>query len=139
METSQSTQLGTTVRLACDFSTAIAWTTEALKAEGFGVLTDIDVKDTMQKKLGKEMRPYRILGACNPGFAYRALTEAPETGLLLPCNVTVRELEDGAVEVGFINPMMLLGVVEKPELAPIAAEVSAALERAAFAVQNRKG
>ena len=139
MDISQQTQIGTTVRPACDFSTAINWATEALKAEGFGVLTDIDVKETVKKKLGKDVRPYRILGACNPGFAHQALAAAPEVGLLLPCNVTVRELEDGAVEVSFINPRTILGFVSRPELQTLATDAAASLERAAQAVQNRKG
>ena len=137
MQTAQSIHLGTTLRLACDYSTALTWTVEALKSEGFGILTEIDVKETMQKKLGKEMLPFKILGACNPPFAYQALTAAPEVGLLLPCNVTVRQLEDGVVEVAFVNPLMLLRVVDKPELIPIAEEIHARLERAAQAVREQ--
>jgi uncharacterized protein (DUF302 family) len=131
--------LGTLVRLEKDFPTAVEWTVEALKTEGFGVLTEIDVQATMEKKLGKQVLPYKILGACNPPLAYQALTAAPETGLLLPCNVTVRQLEDGAVEVAFVDPLMMLGVVGRAELTPIAAEAGAKLARAAQALRERFG
>jgi len=131
--------LGTQVRLAHDFPTAVEWTVEALKTEGFGVLTEIDVQATMEKKLGKQVLPYKILGACNPPLAYRALTAAPETGLLLPCNVTVRQLEDGAIEVAFVDPLMMLGVVGRPELAPVAAEAGEKLARAAQALRDHIG
>ncbi len=134
-----TSQLGATLRLECDFPTAVDWTVEALKTEGFGVLTEIDVQATMQKKLGKQVPPYKILGACNPPLAYQALTTAPEVGLLLPCNVTVRQLEDGAVEVGFVDPLMLLGVVTRPELASVADEAHARLDRVAQAIRARKG
>jgi len=102
-----------------------------LKAEGFGVLTEIDVKETLKKKLGADMLPYKILGACNPPLAHRALTVAPEVGLLLPCNVTVRQIEPGAIEVGIIDPLTMLGVVVNPALKPIADEARTRLERVA--------
>ncbi|HEX9013454.1 MAG TPA: DUF302 domain-containing protein [Anaerolineaceae bacterium] len=127
--------LGTLVRLDCDFETAVTRTTTALKAEGFGILTEIDVKETMKKKLDKDLLPYKILGACNPPLAYQALNAAPEVGLLLPCNVTVRQLEDGDIEVGFVDPMMLLGAVSHPELATIAEDARARLDRATQAIQ----
>ena len=122
-------QLGIFIRLNTDYETALTQTVDALKAEGFGVLTEIDVKETMKKKLGADMLPYRILGACNPPLAHRALTAAPEVGLLLPCNVTVRQLEDGSIEVGIIDPLVMLGVVVNPGLKPIADEARARLER----------
>ncbi len=122
-------QLGVFTRLNTDYETALTQTVDALKAEGFGVLTEIDVKETMKKKLGADMLPYRILGACNPPLAHRALTAAPEVGLLLPCNVTVRQLEDGSIEVGIIDPLVMLGVVVNPALKPIADEARARLER----------
>ena len=131
MSETTTSQLGIFVRLNTDYETALAQTVDALKAEGFGVLTEIDVKETMKKKLGADVPPYKILGACNPPLAHRALTAAPEVGLLLPCNVTVRQIEDGAIEVGIIDPLTMLGVVVNPALEPIASEARARLERVA--------
>src|SRR5512137_1674323 len=116
------TRIGSTVRLKRDFAAATVQVIEALKSEGFGVLTEIDVKETMKKKLGVEYLPYKILGACNPPLAHRALMAAPEVGLLLPCNVTVRALPGGGVEVALIDPLVMLGVVAAPELRAIAEE-----------------
>lgn len=127
--------LGITLQLSVDYASALTMTIEALKVEGFGVLTEIDVKETMKKKLGVDMAPYRILGACNPPLAHRALTAAPEVGLLLPCNVTVRQLEDGKIEVALIDPLMMLGVVQNPALASVAEEARARLERVAQALK----
>jgi len=92
------TAIGTTVRLNTDYESALERVIGALKAEGFGVLTEIDVKETFKKKLDVDFRPYKILGACNPPLAHRALSVAPEVGLLLPCNVTVSQVEDGVTE-----------------------------------------
>jgi len=131
-----STQLGFSVRLQADFESALARTIDALKVEGFGVLTEIDVKETMKKKLNVEHPPYRILGACNPPLAHRALTTAPEVGLLLPCNVTVRQLEDGAVEVALIDPLMMMSVVDHPGLKPVADEARARLQRVAQSLEK---
>ncbi len=130
------TALGTTVRLNTDYNSAIVRVTGALKAEGYGVLTEIDVQATLKQKLGVDFRPYKILGACNPPLAHRALTAAPETGLLLPCNVTVSQVEDGVTEVSLIDPLAMLGVIPNPELRPIAEEAKARLERVAAALQN---
>ena len=129
--TTDRIQLGTTVILETDFDTAIERTVAALKTEGFGVLTEIDVKDTLKKKLDVDFRRYRILGACNPPLAYKALTAAPEVGLLLPCNVTVSEEAPGQVQVSLIDPLAMLSVVEHPDLAAIAAEAEAKLDRVA--------
>ena len=92
-------QIGQTVRLNADYTTALALVTDALKAEGFGILTEIDVKETLKKKLDVEVRPYKILGACNPPLAHRAVLAAPEVGLLLPCNVTVAYVQDSVTDV----------------------------------------
>jgi uncharacterized protein (DUF302 family) len=124
-------QLGILVRLDEEYESALAHTVEALKAEGFGVLTEIDVQETLKKKLGVDHLPYKILGACNPPLAHKALTAAPEVGLLLPCNVTVRQLEDGAIEVAIIDPLMMMGVISNPALKPIADEARSRLERVA--------
>ena len=130
------TAVGTTVRLNTDYESALACVIEALKAEGFGVLTEIDVKESLKKKLGVDFRPYKILGACNPPLAHRALTIAPEVGLLLPCNVTVSQVEVGVTEVSLVDPLAMLGVVANLELEPVAQEARARLERVAAALQN---
>ncbi len=102
----------------------------ALKEEGFGVLTEIDMKATLKKKLGVDVRPQIILGACNPPLAHQAVQKEPEIGLLLPCNVLVYENEAGKTVVSVVDPEVMLGVVENPELTPIAAEAKARLQRA---------
>jgi len=136
MSEKPQSQLGIYVHLKMDYQTALTRTTEALEVEGFGVLTEIDVKEALKKKLGVDYLPYKILGACNPPLAYRALTAAPEVGLLLPCNVTVRELEDGSIEVAMIDPLMMMGVINNPALKPIADEARARLERVAQSLMN---
>ena len=128
------TQLGLNVRLRMNFDDALAEVMTALKAEGFGVLTEIDVKETLKKKLDVDFRPYKILGACNPPLAYRALTVAPEVGLLLPCNVTVSYVEDQVTEVSIVDPLSMLGFVNQPDLEPVAAEARARLDRVALAL-----
>ena len=137
IETTKST-LGIYVRLNMDYEAALVQTVDALIAEGFGVLTEIDVKDTLKKKLDVDLLPYKILGACNPPLAHRALTAAPEVGLLLPCNVTVRRLENGEVEVAMIDPLMMMGVIQNPALKPIADEARARLERVAQTLRSIK-
>jgi uncharacterized protein (DUF302 family) len=131
METKMDTSLGLTVTLKADFNTAVTRVTDALKAEGFGVLTEIDVKETMKKKLGVDFTPYKILGACNPPLAHRALTIAPEVGLLLPCNVVVRHIEDGVTEVSLVDPLKMMAVVDNSELRAVAQEARTKLERVA--------
>ncbi len=133
----ETTQIGFAVQLKADFETAVRLTTEALKAEGFGVLTEIDVKETMKQKLGADFRPYKILGACNPPLAHRALTAAPEVGLLLPCNVTVAQEDDGLVNVSIVNPLSMLGLVPHPALEAVAQEAYSKLERVAASLQNQ--
>ena len=102
---------------------------EALSAEGFGVLTEIDVQATMKKKLDRDMRYYTILGACNPEMAWQALSHEPKIGAMLPCNVVVRELEDGKIEVSAVDPQASMQAVENPQLGEIAGEVRARLQK----------
>lgn len=128
--------LGTAVYLDTDYETAVAQVTAALQAEGFGVLTEIDVKATLKKKLDVDFRPYKILGACNPPLAYKALSTAPEIGLMLPCNVTVSQEENGRILVNLINPTMMLGVIDLPELAEVANDAGERLKRVASALAN---
>jgi uncharacterized protein (DUF302 family) len=110
------------------YEAAVARTRECLAEEGFGVLTEIDVRATMRAKLGVERDPYLILGACNPGFAHRALEAEPELGVLLPCNVVVR-VDDGRTVVSAVSAAEMLGAVGNPALTPIAAEVGERLGR----------
>jgi uncharacterized protein (DUF302 family) len=120
---------GFSTTVAGDFDGAVTKVTEALKAEGFGVLTEIDVKATLKAKLDIDKRPYKILGACNPKLANQAIDAEPEIGLLLPCNVLVREDEKGAVIVSFMDPAAVLGLVGREELTALGAEVRAKLEK----------
>ena len=113
---------------ARSFDDAVAAARQALAAEGFGVLTEIDVAATLKKKLNVDRPPYLILGACHPPSANRALTAAPEVGVLLPCNVTI-SIEDGKTVVRAMDPAAVMGLVAKPELAEVGAEVGAALKR----------
>jgi uncharacterized protein (DUF302 family) len=112
-----------------DFEQVIGKVTEALKDEGFGVLSDIDVAATFRNKLDIERRPYRILGACNPVLANQAIGADPDIGLLLPCNVVVREEDDGNVTVAFMDPVAVLELVERPEVDALAHDVRARLQR----------
>ena len=111
------------------FEEAIERVTEELSGEGFGVLTTIDVQATLKAKLDKDMRPYRILGACNPVLAHQAITAVPDIGLLLPCNVLVREEENGKVRVDFMDPASVLGLVDDERVVPLAGQVREKLEK----------
>ena len=117
-----------------DFDDAVVAVTEALKTEGFGVLTEIDVSATLKAKLGIEKRPYRILGACNPALANQALSAEPEIGVLLPCNVVVMEDEQDQVQVLFMDPSAVLTLVDKPGIETLASEVRERLQRVATAI-----
>jgi len=121
--------LGQYVTLHCSYEEALDQVTAALKVEGFGVLTEIDVKTTLKNKINVDFRPYKILGACNPPLAHRALSAAPEVGMLLPCNVTVSQEENGVILVSFINPLAMLGVVDNPALDSVAKEAQEKLDR----------
>jgi uncharacterized protein (DUF302 family) len=105
------------------FDLAVQRVTEELAKVGFGVLTDIDVQATMKKKLGLEMPPYRILGACNPGFASRAIAAEPAIGALLPCNVVVRTLPDNEVRIEAMDPQAVMQLVDHPDVAGLATDV----------------
>ena len=134
----QSYGFGTTVPLS--FDEAVVRVTEALLAEGFGVLTSIDVKATMKSKLNVDFERYTILGACNPPLALRALTLEPEVGLLLPCNVVIRELpvegEKPQTRVEIADPVAMLGIVQRPEMQDLAAEAKARLQRVIAAIAS---
>jgi uncharacterized protein (DUF302 family) len=116
-------------RLDLPFDQAVLRVTEALKREGFGVLTDIDVSATMKAKLGQDFRPYRILGACNPQLAYRALQLEDKIGTMLPCNVIVQTHADGSVEVSAVDPVASMQAIKNPGLAEVANEVQAKLKK----------
>lgn len=120
--------------VSCAFDEAIQRVTAALQAEGFGILSDIDVAATLKKKLNTYMPAYRILGACNPALAQRAIQAEPSIGLLLPCNVLVREVADGNVRVEFMDTDAVLQLVGKPEIAALAGEVRQRLQRVMAAV-----
>ena len=123
------TEYGFGKTVVSSFEAAIEKVTQELQKEGFGVLTDIDVAATLKKKLNQDMPPYRILGACNPPLAHRALEAEPSIGLLLPCNVVVRQDDAGKVQVEFMDPNAVLDLVAKPEINRLASEVRQKLER----------
>ncbi len=112
-----------------DFAAVKSRVVDELKKEGFGVITEIDVKETIRRKLGAEFRDYAILGACNPGFAHKALTLEDKVGVYLPCNVVVQQWEDGRVEVSAMNPLVAMAGIENPALGELAVQVNAAMER----------
>lgn len=125
---------GFNVKVDYSFDDAVNRVTEELQKEGFGILTEIDVKATLKKKLDIEKRPYKILGACNPVLANQAIDAEPDIGLLLPCNVVVREDKNGSIIVGFMDPEVILGMVQRDELKELGAEVRTRLKRVSGAL-----
>ena len=113
--------------LEIPFDEAVSKVTEQLKKEGFGILTEIDVKKTLKKKLDVDFQQYKILGACNPHFAYQALQKEDKIGTMLPCNVIVQEAEDGKIEVAAIDPMASMQAIQNPDLQAVAEQVQAKL------------
>ena len=122
-------ELGLKRELSCGFDEALAKIPEALKSEGFGVLTEIDVAETFKKKLGVDFRRYRILGACNPALAHKALSANLDVGLMLPCNLIVYEGDDGKAVVAAVDPMRTIAAQEEPRIREVAAAVAERLAR----------
>jgi uncharacterized protein (DUF302 family) len=132
----QAEAIGFGITIQRDFDLVLTDVTEALKEEGFGVLTEIDVQATLKKKLDVDFNRYQILGACNPRLAHKALTAHRAIGLMLPCNVTVSENDQGAVDVSFVDPISMLNMVDNPALEPIAREAKERLQRVAAALEE---
>ncbi len=118
------------------FDAAVQRVLDALKAEGFGVLSDIDIQKAMKEKLGKDIAPHRILGACNPPLAYKALQVEADIGLLLPCNVTIRQGFGDDIIVGFLNPDLMVQLTENPDVREVADDASARLHRVRDALET---
>lgn len=128
---------GITVEVRLSYEDAIAATRTALKEEGFGVLTEIDVKKTLKEKVGADLPPYAILGACNPALAYTALQDDVELGLLVPCNVTVREQGAGVSTIGILDPLLMSKLSNAPGLAQVARIAREHLERVARKLEEK--
>ncbi len=120
---------GFSVKFSGGFDEAVDKVTEALKTEGFGVLTEIDVKATLKKKIDVDRPPYKILGACNPALANQAITAEPDIGLLLPCNVVVREEDDKSITIAFMDPAAVLQLVDNEKVGELAEQVRAKLKK----------
>lgn len=127
---------GFDIQLDTDFDDAVQRVTDALADEGFGVLSEIDVSATLKKKIDVDRRPYVILGACNPQLANQALNADPDIGVLLPCNVVVREEENGRVTVLFMDPAAVMSLVDKPGVEELAGDVKARLENVRDALRD---
>ena len=127
--TSRNTNYYFSKTLTGSFESAIQKVTEALKAEGFGILTEIDIKATLKKKLDVDFYNYKILGACNPTFAYKALLAEDKIGTMLPCNIIIQERVTGRVEISAVNPVASMQAIENKELGDIASEIRARLQK----------
>ena len=127
---------GISATVPLSFEAAIAAITEALKTQGFGILTTIDVKATLKQKLNVDFKPYTILGACNPPLAYQALQAEPEVGLLLPCNIIIYDNLDGSSTVSILDPQQMMSVASNLALRPVAAQARERLEKALAALTN---
>ena len=125
--------------LTASFDEAIQLTTEALKSEGFGIISDIDIQAKLNEKLGVSFKKYRILGACNPGYAYKALQAEEKIGTMLPCNVIVIEQGNGQVEVAAVNPISSMMAVDNPELEPVARAVTEKLKKVIDSLSRSPG
>jgi uncharacterized protein (DUF302 family) len=125
-----------TKKLDTSYDEAISRATEELKKEGFGILTEIDVKEALKKKLDVDFRKYKILGACNPSFAYKALQAEDKIGTMLPCNVIVQETDDGKIEVSAIDPIASMQAIDNPSLGDIAREVREKLKKVIDSIQS---
>jgi len=134
--TMTETTYGLSVTVELPYADAIEQTKQALAREGFGVLTEIDVRATLKSKIGVDFEPYIILGACNPGLAHQALTAEQEIGLLLPCNVVVRAINDDRSAVSAMDPQAALGLVDNAAVAAVAAEARERLERALLSLAD---
>lgn len=121
-----------------DFDTVIEKTTESLQKEGFGVLTQIDIQDTLKKKLNVDLNKYKILGACNPQFAYKALQAENKVGTMLPCNIIVQELDDKTIEVAAVNPVQSMKAIQNPALESIANDVTEKLKNVINSLKNER-
>lgn len=121
-------------KLNTSFEQAVQLVTESLKKEGFGILTEIDIQDKLKEKLNVNFRKYKILGACNPSYAYKALQEEDKVGIMLPCNVIVQELGNNEVEIAAVDPVASMMAIENPNLFGIAGEIKEKLERAIASV-----
>lgn len=117
-------------KISTNFEQAVLLVTESLKKEGFGILTEINLQEKLKEKLDVDFRKYKILGACNPAYAYKAIQQEDKIGTMLPCSVIVQELENNEIEVAAVDPVASMMAIENPGLAGIAAEIKEKLERA---------